>query len=221
MLAEWFDIPAETIGELLDSSQSQSLFIDKFFELYAQQCGKSRWAEKTPDNIRYIPWIFEHFPNARFIHVIRDGRDVVCSLRTHPRYEIIDGKRVERKTLNPLDGCIDRWLETVPMGLKWRDDRRVLEVKYEDLIGEPELTLKRLFDFLDAKWHLEVLEFHKKQTNSRDAERNPQHPEIAKPINASSFGRWRLELSNDEIALFKKRAGHQLIQLGYVDTMEW
>lgn len=221
VLAEAFDLPAAKIGDLLDWSRSQTLFIEKFFGLYAQKCRKPRWAEKTPDNIRHMPWIFDHFPSARFVHVIRDGRDVVCSLRTHPRYEIVDGRRVERNTLNPLDACIDRWLETVPMGLKWRDDIRVLELRYEDLVEDPEPTLKGLFEFLEEPWDPRVLEFHREQTGSRDAARNPQHPEIVQPLNASSIGRWKRDLTREEIEHFKKRAGNQLIQLGYVDTMGW
>ena len=221
VLAEAFDLPEAKIGGLLDWSKSLAQFIEKFFALYAQKCRKPRWCEKTPDNIRQLPWIFDHFPTARFIHVIRDGRDVVCSLRTHPRYEIVNGQRVERNTLNPLDACIDRWLETVPLGLKWRDDIRVHEILYEDLVEEPEPTLRRLFEFLEEPWDPRVLEFHLQQTGSRDAARNPQHPEIVQPLSSASIGRWKRDLTRDEIEHFKKRAGNLLIQLGYVDTMGW
>jgi hypothetical protein len=75
-------------------------------------CGpESRWSEKTPGNVRVLDRIFEYFPRARFIHVIRDGRDVVCSTRTHPKFRVVDGKEVLTGILRPADECAERWVE--------------------------------------------------------------------------------------------------------------
>src|SRR5262245_26947383 len=94
-LAYRFDFSTATVQQMLATSKSHSEFVDRFFTAYCQATGKSYWAEKTPHNVFKIGYIFKHFPNARFIHVIRDGRATICSLLTHPRHKFIDGQWVK------------------------------------------------------------------------------------------------------------------------------
>src|SRR5688572_21024001 len=102
-LARRFDLPEAAVGELFAKSGSQAELIDRFFALYSESRHKPRWAEKPPRNVLYLDYIFEHFPNARFVHMIRDGRDTICSLRTHPRHKVVDGKIVKLNTWHPIE----------------------------------------------------------------------------------------------------------------------
>ena len=60
--------------------------------------GKPRWGEKTPLNVSHLDWILPRFPDARFVHVIRDGRDAVCSMRTHGTRRLVEGRWVKTPT---------------------------------------------------------------------------------------------------------------------------
>ena len=127
-----------------------------FFELVAARRGKRRWAEKTPLNVRHLAWIFRHFPNARFIHVLRDGRDVVCSLRSHPVRRFVDGAWASVPQNRSVASCIRQWLTLTGEGMRWRADPRYLEVRYEDLVQDPEATMRRVMAFVgepfDEAW---------------------------------------------------------------------
>ena len=168
-----------------------------------------------------MDYIFRHFPDARFVHMIRDGRDTVCSLRTHPSRKVVDGKVIELNTRNPIEDCIARWVTTVSAGLRYRGDPRYYELRYEDLIEDDEKTLKALFEFVGEAWEPAILEYHRGRGGSRDATKNALHPGIHKPITRSSEGRWRKDLSKEEAEVFKKSAGELLIKLGYAQDNNW
>ena len=220
-LGSQFDLPLGLVQQMLKTSSSQARFAELFFGAYSSATGKPRWADKTPSNVRYLDHIFSHFPKAKFIHMIRDGRDTVCSLRTHPRHKIVDGKLVELNTRNPLDRCMARWVNDVQAGMAYRGDARYIEIKYEDLVLNTEMTLKTLFDFLGEEWDEQVLRFHEVNTASRDVSKFPQNPEATRPITASALGRWRTQMTSEEAAVFKRMAGPLLINLGYASDNEW
>ena len=216
-----FDVPVGLIRGLLARSDSQAQFIDEFFGAYRSAQGKARWAEKSPVNVRYIGYIFEHFPDARFIHMIRDGRDVVCSLRNHPRYRLVNGRLEPTNVMNAMASCISRWVNDVRAGLLHRGDPRYSEVRYEDLVAAPGRTLRSVFQFLEEPWDPTVLDFHRVATRSRAVTKFPQNPEATEPIYASASGRWRRDMSASEAELFKDTAGHLLIELGYALYDSW
>jgi hypothetical protein len=219
-LSKKFEIPFVELIELRRESFSHFQFIERFFNLLRERDGKDRWGEKSPMNVLHIERIFHHFPNSKFIHVIRDGRDTACSLKIFPKYRIVNGKRYERDTLNPLDQCIMRWVRDVSAGISWREDPRYLEVKYENLIVNTENTLREVFKLLNEPWEDQVLEYYKKR-DSRRKSRIVQNPGVNTPIYTTSFNRWKKEFNEDDEILFKELAGDLLIKLGYEENNDW
>ena len=216
-----FGIPDRTVDSLFRYSRSQAWFVDEFFRLYCRLQDKPRWAEKTPANILHLDFILEHFPNARVIHVLRDGRDAVCSMRTHPRHKVVNGTLVKLNTRHPFRPCVERWHNDVREGLRFRGDSRYTEVRYEDLVNDPRPTLERLFEFLGEPFDERVLDFHAVGGRSRDFTNFPQNPEATRPLSTKSVSRWRSEFSADEMATFKEIAGALLIDLRYADDNNW
>lgn len=214
-IARKFDLTNTEMDALLRTSSSRAEFADRFFGQYRDRAQKMLWADKTPRNIQVLPYIFEHFPQARFVHVVRDGRDVVCSLRTHPRHRVVDGEIVKLDTWNPIEECVDRWVTDVGRGLAYRDDPRYFELKYEDLVTETEKTLRSLFDFLKLPWESAVMQFHEVQSASRDPVKFAQNPEATKPLQGSSIGRWQRDLSEEDLSIVLREAGPTLDRLGY------
>lgn len=135
-----------------DIDRGVAAFIDEFFGRYAADRGKRRWAEKTPKNILHIEYLFRLFPEARFIHMIRDPRDVYCSVvakahTTTPRWLGVTAEDTARG-----------WVRRVATGLNWRGDQRYLEVRYEDLVSYPREVMAHVLLFLMEPWDERILE---------------------------------------------------------------
>ena len=220
-LAQRFGLSETDVATLLAASASQAEFIDRFFARYAEVRQKPRWAEKTPRNVLHLDYLFEHFPNARFVHMVRDGRDTVCSLRTHPRHKVVDGQLVELNTWHPIAPCVDRWVTNVQAGLAFRGDPRYMEVRYEALVLEPRETLVRVFEFLGEPFDERVLDYHRDTSPSRDSRHFPQNPEATEAMYTRAVARWQRDLTKEEIALVKREAGPLLVELGYAKDDRW
>lgn len=107
-----------------------------------------RFMEKTPNNVNNIDGIFNYFDNkVKFIHIIRDGRDIVTS--KHPT----------NKSEFWVD--FDRWVNDVENGLKYKNHRNLLTIKYEDLISNFDETITAVLTFLNLDRSTEVLNFEK------------------------------------------------------------
>jgi len=120
------------------------------FALYTADQGKQRWGDKTPGYVTYIPLIDELFPNAQFVHIVRDGREVAVSLSERgwgPRSAIAGAFWWRRKTRMGL-----RAGRALP-------DDRYLEVHLEDLIADPERELRGICAFLGEQYSPLMLEY--------------------------------------------------------------
>ena len=162
---------------------------------YCQQQGKPRWAEKTPNNILYIDTLFAWFPAAQFIHMVRDPRDAFCSVRERAAKNKAAFREPNWATMTP-GVTAEEWCRRINSGVAWRErPERYHEVRYEDLVSQPEATLRSLFAFLDEPWEASVLEHN--------------------PTFSTSVGRWQRELSAAEVAAIEAVAGETMHALGY------
>jgi protein-tyrosine sulfotransferase len=215
------DVSPEKIRSIKKESLSNIQFIDSLFTHLQQKAGKHRWGEKSPRNVTVIGRLFKYFPESRFIHIIRDGRDVACSLRHFPKHKIVDGNIVKLDTNNPIDQCISTWIHNVKLGLAWRSDPRYLEIKYEDLVSNPKHTMTDVLDFIDEPWDEDVLNYYLVDSATRSIDKIPQNIRARKPIDKSALARWKRDLSKEEQELFKKMAGDLLVELGYEQDSGW
>ena len=218
-LAQLLDLEHTDVEAIAQMSPYLPHFMHLLLSEVSYRKGKTRWAEKTPGNILQLQYILNNFPKARFIHMIRDGRDVISSLKTHPKYKIENGKRIPLNTQNPLSTCIRRWKKSVERGLHFRGHPRYYELYYEDLITKPEETLKALFQFLDLKWTPQVLEYHR-ATNAAQKDqlalKFPQNREALDQINQANQGKWKERLSNEEYNVILAEVGDLLKHLNYI-----
>jgi len=124
---------------------SYSLFVSRLYDRRAEKAGKSLSGEKTPDYCRRMPVLHRLFPGARFLHVIRDGRDTALSALQWANA----GKGPGRWSLwqeDAVGACALWWRWQAGTG--WKDGRvlgtaHYQEVKYEALVMEPELELRK------------------------------------------------------------------------------
>ncbi len=146
------------------------------------------------------------FPEARFVHVIRDGRDVALSYRS-----------VAWGPTTVEDGAL-RWRRNVRRGLI--DGRRLgpdryHEVRYERLVTEPEAVLRDLCEFIDLPWDDAVLRHHERAADVIAATRFPAaHQRVLLPPTPG-LRDWRREMAPSDVARFEAVAGGLLDDLGY------
>lgn len=190
-------------------------------ERYRQQSGKARVAEKSPNNVFFFEHLNSMFPNSPLIHVIRDGRDVVCSLLTM--------QWMDPKTGQPLDYTRDvrkaaeYWARAVRTGQtvarqKPAVARRYVELRYEKLVSDPVAILRELFTFLDEPWDPAVLQFHQQRRNLAGESSAEQ---VSKELYTSAVGRWQRDLKPEDKSAIKDVAGDLLVELGYSNDSDW
>lgn len=123
-----------------------------FYRMYAARFGKSRWGDKTPHYCFELDSIRRVLPEARFIHIIRDGRDVALSLRG---MWFSPGWGIKTQAAH--------WLKCVGAarraGLSHSD---YLEVRYEDLVLNPSETLHRVCAHIDLPFNEQMLSYYER-----------------------------------------------------------
>ncbi len=193
-----------------------------FFHLYADKQGKhdARWGDKTPGYVKSMREIQGYLPEARFIHLIRDGRDVALS--------------VLKQTWGPqsIEAAAEKWRSRVNRG---RSQQPYLgyymEVKFEDLVLDTERELRRICEFIDLPFDERMLGYHETaeqrlQEKARALPRNHgeaqsaekrllSHAKTFEPPNPEMIGTWKQRMSPRDRAAYEALAGDLLAELGY------
>lgn len=219
LAVEWGVIEPD-VRRRMGSSRSIVEFAQGFFRDYARKNGKARWGDKTPRNIRFTQRLLNQFPNSRLIHIIRDGRDVACSLRNHPKEVIRHGKVVPNNVNLPIWFCARRWIDDTGLGLMFRGHPRVLEVRYEQLVLEPEAELRRICEFLGETYEAVMLDASQVAADLKET-RLMNNQNAGEAINRRSLNRWKRDMAPDERRDFVRIAGELLIALGYAQDHTW
>jgi len=195
----------EDVSRQLESSEPLSYAdaIRMIFGMYAASKGKSRYGDKTPGHVMHIPALAEMFPEGRFIHVIRDGRDVLLS-NLETRFgsaDVAEGALVWRRVVT----------EGRRAGAELRADR-YCEIRYEDLLDDPEGQLRRLADFSSLDFHEDMLRYFNQ--GSEIVGSAWHHRNLNLPPT-KGMRDWRIEMPAHHVFAFERLAGDQLDDLGY------
>lgn len=202
---------------LADGTHEKHEMLSIFAGHEAALHGKVRWCEQTPRNVYYIESIRSVFPEARFLQVIRDPRDVLLSQKNRwKRRRLTDPSKWPRREM------IRQWLNYHPITILklWQGaNRRVAQYsgqpffhafRYEDLLTRPEPTLRRICEFLQIEFTPEMLNVPHVGSSlkaDRPAERG---------LNAAKVDGWRQGgLSASEIYLCERMAGPLMREFGY------
>jgi len=194
--------------------------IVEFTENYRKLHEKQRIAEKSPNNVLFFQHLHHIFPESPLIQIIRDGRDVICSLLTMNWIDPATGKPIDYT--RDARRAAQYWVSCVKAGREAAKipgaEKRYLEIKYEDIISDTEPTLKRLFEFIDEPWDPAVLKFHEKKRNLAGESSASQ---VSKPLYKKAVARWESDLDEKDKPAIKEVAGGLLIDLGYTEDNNW
>jgi hypothetical protein len=179
------------------------------FEAYADARGKRRWGDKTPLYMQYLPLLERLFPQALFVHLVRDGRDAAQSF-----LELPEGL-VARSWAHPRSatGVACQWRTEILAARRLGDSvgpRRYLELRYERLVGEPEAELERVCAFAGLAYDPAMLDYPGKV----DLAGKPHQERLRRPPTPGVRD-WRREMAPQDVAAFETVAGDVLAELGY------
>jgi hypothetical protein len=175
--------------------------IDAVFNLSSERSGKYSWGDKTPEYIRHIDRLHTVFPEAKFVHIIRDGRDVTLSLT---RYDYRMGELSENAKY---------WAEWVAAGIE--SGRRLpedlyLEIAYEDLVVNAEPTLRKLCQFLTVPYDHRMLGFYRNAGRNVASWEWGHHYKTLNPLSSKEVYKWRREMRTLDLIKFESVAGYTM-----------
>ena len=205
---EWRQEPptAETILREMDAP-TPAAFLNALYSLYARQYGAVRWGDKTPIYASYVDLIHQIFPQAQFVHLIRDGRDAALSmLEKWEREEIhVDIYFAARNWVRRIRAAQDAATRLGP--------ERYYELYYEDLVRVPEQELRHLCRFLAEPYVPEMVEQQRLAREQLPA--GGFHEPVRHAPTEARIGRWRQKMRPADVRLFQSVAGELLQEMGY------
>ena len=179
--------------------------VRRVFAAMAEQRGKTRYGNKTPIHVMTMPLLAEIFPEARFVHLIRDGRDVTLSYL-----------ETEFGPTTVVGGAL-HWRRHVSRGRATGRElglSRYHEVKYEDLVAAPEAILRPICVFLGLPYDERMLTYHERAEELLGGVKLPQyHQGLRRPPDRHRS--WKTEMDQSDVARFEAIAGRLLSALGY------
>lgn len=188
-------------------SPTLPVILDALFQQRIAPYQAARWGDKTPPYIQYIPQLLRLFPDAQFIHVVRDGRDATLSARK---------KWGDEKGYMDAYYLLKTWVRNVTAGQIAKQNLpadQFAEIRYETLAQTPEPVIRQLCAFLDEQFEPQMLAqgaLAQKVGGGID-----RHVEAQAAIHTGSIGRWRQALSPYEQKLADALAGDALQTFGY------
>ncbi len=215
----------EKLWDIISSLEQPLLseLIDAVFRNCTNLENKPRWGDKTPAYIHEINRLHRVFPTAKFIHLIRDGRDVCISLRTlylnNRHKEGLETRRFMWHLGRTIPVAAKFWGKSVDAGIESGQKlvpELYLEIHYEDLILRTEDTLKHLCSFLGEEYDDRMLSFYKSASKStmKEPESFQPHAKTHRPPDPSDTYRWRTEMSLMDVALVEAFAGKTMDRVG-------
>ncbi len=188
-------------GSDFSTLEGRMRFVERCSVAKMHQQRKPRWGMKA--TARYEEYL-ELWPQAYFLWMLRDGRDILASQQNtgafHPVPEEIARSWVSHQT---------RFRELVA-----DPHVRAYEVRYERLVHDPEPEIRGICEFLDLPFDEHMLAFHSAHLTVFSAS-HLSMDRITKPIDDSRVGRWRSDLSPEDLERFQTAAGDGLMALGY------
>jgi hypothetical protein len=210
-----FEIPREEFEGLLGSGEAlpYPTFLRRVFGLYGKIKNKPLVGNKTPAYVRSIPTFHALWPDAKFVHIIRDGRDVCISILNWKKAERIVGRYASWEE-DPISTTALWWERKV---CKAREDGAAIgpglyhETLYEDLVEDPERECKRLCEFLGVPYDDAMIRFHE----GRERVKPGRSAKSAWLRVTSGLRDWRTQMCTGDVERFEAAAGDLLEELGY------
>ncbi|HUZ93811.1 MAG TPA: sulfotransferase [Edaphobacter sp.] len=196
----------QTHGNLVNFRDRCTL-LDAIGDARLRATGKTVWAIKIQSRLGEAHRFSEIWSTAKFIHMVRDGRDVAASQ--------LRGNRGWGYTT--IEEAAHGWAGLMEAIHSSSSREQILDVRYEDLVSSPVATMQRLLTFLNVPWDEGVLQ-HQTQDHTllKHPFRHPSAEAVRRPVNSEAVGRYIKDLSGEERRRFEEIAARWLEEYGYI-----
>jgi hypothetical protein len=207
-LAAW-GVPLDDFAARLRPGMTTGEALSGVYSAYAAKHGKPRWGDKTPMYMRHLGLIERLFPDAQYVHLVRDGRDAALAFLDMPAGVVTKTWAHPRSPA----GFACEWRTEVTRA---RDLGRRLgpsryhELRYEDLVEDTRGVVQAICDFAGIPFEDQMLEF----AGAVDVSAKPHHQRLLQPPTRGVRD-WRTQMSANDVAGFEAIAGGLLRELGY------
>ena len=186
-----------------------------------QSQGEQVLVEKNPRNILRIPYIHKIFPEAKIVHIVRDGRDVACSMI--PGCGGTEWLHLKppswKEYYDSYSGgmrCAMAWKQVMEIGLQDLQNISHLQIRYEDLVVSPHSVTSCLFEYLGLDLHPAVVKFCGQIADDTGFTYHARHQNHwFQNDHSRRIGRWRENLTDEEQERINKILMPLLTRLGY------
>jgi hypothetical protein len=206
-LREW-DVPLDQVRARLRPGMPLGEAVAAVYETYAAARGKARWGDKTPMYMAELPLLERLFPDASYVHLLRDGRDAATSFLAMPGGIVTEGWAHPRSAA--AFACQWRTEVEAARALGRRVGDRYLEVRYEDLVRGPAAAVERICRFAGLEFDPAMLAY----PEDVDVSAKPHQQRLA-DAPTPGVRDWRAEMTPDDVRAFEAVAGGLLARLGY------
>jgi len=201
-------VPApEALVDAAPTPDLAGLFVG-LYQYYAQQQGAAWACCKSMANIAWYQQLEATSVAPRYIHMVRDGRDVASSFQRTiigPKHPFAIG----RKWRNEQEACL---------ALAGQLGNRVYRIHYEALLANPEQELQQLCSWLGVRYHERMLHYYESQASQETASSGRMWQNVAKPMLTQNTGNYRRRLSLEDLLLFEAQTAPTLEKLGYASV---
>jgi len=172
--------------------RSARTYIERLFAIHCARMGRPHWINKTPGFLNHLDGLSTLFPQAKYLNMIRDGRDVAVSNLSLPW-----GPKTVREAAR-------RWKKLIRMGQHSMETKRLKNVTlhYEEFVRSPREVLGTVYNFLELDGDID-------------------RAAASMRVFGGRCGVWRTRFTAKDRAVFAKEAGDLLIALGYEDGYDW
>lgn len=189
------------IKNILDTSNNLVNIYDQIAQWVCEQKSGERFVEKSVHHVFCLEYICQHFPNAKIINMIRDGRDCYVSQ-----------SKMSQLGFN-VDKYANFWQKSIRARQKLGEHPAIIDIKYENLTINPHGEVKKIMDFLGEDFYEYQVDPNSFSKNS-NVQKN-HHKRLQKPITGRTIGQWKNKMTIEDIKLFEKKVGIELVQLNY------
>ena len=195
-----------------DESITYSSFVSRIFDVFGKAQGKPLVGDKTPAYVRRIKTLHVLWPKARFVHLIRDGRDVYLSMANRPMEQLKEGV-FDSWVDHPVATAALWWELNVRCG---REAGKTLgadlycEIRYESLTANPREECAKVCSFLGVQYDDSMLRFYEGRIGTKGEPGKPDWQPITSGVRD-----WRSQMPSADIEQFEAAAGEFLEELAY------
>lgn len=202
----------DVLHEALDMVRGGTLaeLIDQIFRTCAHMESKPIWGEKSPRHSYYVRQIAKVFPNARFIHLVRDPRDVCTSMLNRNWYE------------GSVRRCAMCWNGMVESAMRAKEFGRkgYLQIAFEDLVSQQEGSLRTICTFLEIEYEPQMLGYSGAVDKEIQDWEQGIHAKLKSSPDTSEIGKWKT-LKFWQILIIESMTGKHLKEAGYQLSCPW